>query len=127
MPRKPTTRDTFPTADDYAGACARADTIIAHYQKARGDRPGTFYGDAAGVAIIVRAIADLVTLAQFRYPIACERAAAEGDNQPANGGGAEYVTNEGLSLAMRLIRQKPLREAYAAWYGIDGKPPASIF
>jgi hypothetical protein len=124
MPRKPTTRDTFPTADDYAAACTRAETILAHYQKARGDRRGAFYGDAAALSLIVRAIADLTILAQAEYAVACGEAAAERENPPANGG-AEYVTDEGLSLALALLEHTRRLSADSGLAG-DG-PPASIF
>lgn len=112
-------RPTFPVSDDYASACHRAETILEHYAKARGDSRGDWY------ALVIRAIADLSIIAEAEYAVACGEARAEGDYPPSRAGGAEYVADEGLALARGTLED--WRRAGDECEPLAGRLPPSIF
>lgn len=98
MARTNTKRDTFPLADDCGAACVRAETILAHYEKARGDSRGDWF------AIVARAMADLAILAEVEYGIACGEARAEGGPHP-RGFGAAGACDDAAELAADVLRR----------------------
>jgi hypothetical protein len=113
-----TARDTFPITDDVSGACARAETILEHYGKARGQSRGDLF------TLVARAMADLAILSDVEYGIAWGEARAEGGDYP-HGHSAESACDEAGEIARETLNDDRLRREDAEYARL--RLPQSIF
>lgn len=107
--------ETFPLADDLPSATIRAETVLEHYSKARGDSRGNWYD------LVARAIADLAILADYEHGLSCAEARDSREQLP-HGFDAEGICEEALEIVRAVFNDARLRRDDAE-YGATISPP----
>lgn len=116
MKRNKPKRDTFPLADDLPSATIRAETVLEHYSKARGDKRGSWYD------LVARAIADLAILADYEYRLSCAEARDSREEMP-RGFDAEGICEEALEIVRAAMDDARLRRHDFEYFATVSPPP----